>query len=1555
MAASPDVLFRGLVLGRHQPMIAPQAVLLAALLQLLPRVAAASSSSSSPVVFPYTPTTILVPSSNSSIIYLFSASAAGQVEFLSLNISSTLSSSSTSSLTTLTQGVPFLANSGLENTASTFTPTIRSDGSIFVYAGDCSSSASSSATVWTYNPSKSSAQWKSSSIALSSSQSGPWFLGSSTTFSNQIAPSVSNSTFYMYGGMCPTNETSTSSTTSTAAASSTSITASNWQGRATYSNQMLKLVPSSGTYTPSIVSSKGPPIAEAGFTFTSLSASQSNRSGIVTQSVNSVVLGGHTETAFVNMSTAAIWSLPQEAWSFVSIANPTSSSNTELAVVRKSSSATTSAPDSRSGHTAVLSEDGNSLVILGGWVGDVGQAADPQLAILQMGPDYGQWQWSIPSTQPSGSGMYGHGAALLPGNVMMVYGGYNISSTTSSTKLLRRQSSGGSGLMFYNLTSLSWFEEYTNPSYDTSTASPSTSKSSTSTSKIGLGVGLGLGIPLAILIIAILVRSCRRRNRQRRRRNEAVRALVQDHQQFLHGHDEMSETIPGGGINWGARDFYTGGHDPYNMGRRSLGFESLRGAKSSPAFPTYQSPNIGGVDEPRIPGPAFSSGRKPSRNVARGLYQPTTINDYESFLALGAAGGAVAGNSTNGIHPIYEADEEDDDSMTEKGKQRADPEKGGADSIGRSISPETEELTDPFMTPSTQSVNAGSANPMRSSYTGAFGPNTVNLNPFVRNTPSPEAGAAMARNVHGGMMASADAPGAGAGPLMPIGQDRDVQEWVSGLEIEDLLFSPPAPGAGAAIAASISPAPGSGPAQQRGRVSPVNTSRRLSLRSKASNNSSPTRSTFFGSGAAAAVAGAVAGVAAGWVGGDDEARTGSNLSDRSAFSFLSHTTSSRSRRGGAGVYGVVGDGKGASSDSSSASFNTAQSGFHSLRNEGPALLYGKGHKNGSSAGSSFGAASGSGGVSNNSGNSASGSVRGGAITPTSYSLNAPPTLPPLGVGPSLGEYGGAAAVMAPGVYGRKEREEDENDALTGSPSKQKGKRTWMGSIMRIFSSGSPANDNSASGTALDAANSSMGTGAQQGPNYRDMAHATLLRRKQGRSDWEADELREEENTAVGALRSGGRTASIGSIHGYSHGIGQGTGSSAGGPSGSGNIATGRRDGSGKSDEWDVEKAVQNRVVQVMFTMPRGEQLRVVNAEVEQEDDEADVGNVSQSIDPHDYSINTEVDHGQEDTDVGGLSAPPPPPVQQRPYHSYRSRSPLETTTAATNSANEQYRAMPPPVGLTSPIPSNIIDKQDEQLRQLHEALAESKRLLSTRAIEPWMLDAHDDDDDYDDDATFGEEEVLEDQAQAIPINKGKVVDVNWMDAGSVPSPLNTSSSAQRNNIKEDRESLATAAALARIMMSRPASTPEPVVTSAPPTPQPVQAKPPIRELTVPTKTLIAPYVTSSTTTAASTAPLGRTTPGPTTPTKSVSPIRSLAGTYKTPTKTISSESMSTNTSSSPSLSSRRSGRRGTLGGDTLLGSPAAAEAASTIRKPAGFVLNMVDRIETTSSGSERSA
>lgn len=1490
----------------------------AALLQLLPRVTAYSSSPSSPTSLPYIPTTVLVPSVNSNTIYLFSATASGQVELLALDISSTLSARSYNNIRTLTQDVPFFANSGNADIAATFTPTILQDGSIFVYAGKCSSSDSSSATAWTYTPSEnpsSIAKWESSTIALFSTQSGPRYLGGVTAFANQVAPTLSNSTLYIYGGMCPTDvAAAASSAISTEVAGSASIASSQWQSRATYSNQMLKLVPSSDTYTASVVPSKGPPVAEAGFTFTPLLASQSNYSGTVTQSVNSVLLGGHTETAFVNLSTAAIWSLPEEVWSFVSIANPVVSSNTELASAQKESLSMLAAPDSRSGHTAVLSEDGNSLVILGGWVGDVGQAADPQLAVLHMGPDYGQWQWSIPSTQPSGLGIYGHGAALLPGNVMLVYGGYTINASSPSAKIVRKRSSpDNNSLMFYNLTDSSWSEEYVNPSYISTSALPSSAKSTTKTSRIGLGVGLGLSIPLAIFFLLLLARSCRRRIRERSRRHETVRALAQDHQQFLPGHDEMIEISPSNlwGLG-GESGFYTGGHDPYNTGQRSLGFESLRGARSSPVFPTYQSPNLGDIKEPNMPGPSFSSGRKLSRNKTRGLYRPTTINDYELFLATGAIGGAATVNG-NRIHPIYEAEEEGDDFQTKEEEQRKNTEETSVGQTGWPASLGSEELTDPFLTPSSQSEDKSFLNPVLPSCAGAIGPSTIKLHPFVRNTPNPIAGTSIVYNAHGGTMDDTGHPSAATVFPMPAGQDRDVQEWVSGLEIEDLLFSPPVPGVGAAQT------------QQQERMLSINAGRGFNSRSEASSGGSPTRPEFFDLGAVAAITGAVAGVAGARGVVEDETRTGSNLSDGSAFSFSSQSTSSRLRRGGVGLNAIRADGKAAKSDTSSATFNTAQSGLRSLQNGRAALVHGHSHANETSAGGATGTALSKGRPINSNSSSASGSIRRDAEFSAGHDLSEPSSSPTRGMHSTPTNYGGAASMITAESDSRDWQEDYRINAFPGSSSKQKGRRTWVSSIMRIFGSSSPAKTNTTRDAAWETAENAVGTGTQQGPSYREMAHATLLRRKQGRSDWEADELRDEENTAVGTLRSGGHLASIGTPYNYNRGIGQDTGSGANGTSKFGNIENGRRDGSGKSDDWDVEKAVQNRVVQVMFTMPRGEQLRVVNAEVE-EDDEADIGSAIQSIDQQDVIENTKVVDDNDDP-MGGLSALPRPPIQPTSYQSFQSRPPLQTTVAATTKFDEQYHALPPPLAPVTPLP--IMEGQDKQLQQLNEALAESRRLLSTKAIEPWMLDAHDNTYDYDDVTNLGEDGA-QDQARS---------KLSWRDTSNIPQPLNVPVSSRRNETKEHREALATAAALARELMSGPASTEKAAANSAP-----IRTTAPWLVPEQPSHILASPFFRPSATNASSVPPT-LVTGMPTTPTKSVSPVRSLVDPYKTPTKTVSNDSLSTNRSSS--IKSRRSGRRGTPVTDALLGSPAATKAASTIKRPAGFVLDMVDKFELT--------
>ncbi|KAI1105833.1 hypothetical protein F4804DRAFT_349729 [Jackrogersella minutella] len=629
------------------------------------------SAADSAQTLPYVPTSIFIPQSKpepaqenatTDVAYIFSPQG-DWVDLLALNFSNNLQASSLS-FQTLSSNVPFLDTN---NTA--FTPSLADNGSLIVYAGDCSSPTSSE--IWTFNPSPNddaSSSWAKANTTLDaeadSIQVGPSFLGGAFSFSDVLEPQLSPATTYVYGGMCP------------GTASNASIAQSN----ATYSNQMIKIAPSginTGEFTVTPVSSKGPPVPEAGFTFTELPPSISNRSGTATQQVNYVLLGGHTRSAFINMSTVAIWSLPEESWSFISSIETTSgSANTELAV-----KSTIDSIDSRSGHTAVLSEDGTSLIILGGWVGDLTQAASPQLTILNIGANYGgdgDWQWVVPDTQPSGSGIYGHGAALLPGNIMMVYGGYTISSAGTNS---RRQTSGDSDVpMFLNLTSMSWSNDYTNPTYiATSPDNNSTSSSDDTDKRLGLGLGLGLGIGAVILAIIFYFLYRRRLRHRRTIRESAIRALAQDTSRFLPHDDEMAEQ-PGGG-------WYTGGADPYLRGSASLGYQSLQQGQE-PGRSTW----FGGM------APAQPA-RKPVPR--RNTYDPP------SSSRAGA------------IHPIAEADE---DGSLHDGDITSEPVSPLRDAGGERRD------SDPFVTPTSEKPEL------------SFALNAISFPPPSRTsrTPSPE-------------------------------------------------------------------------------------------------------------------------------------------------------------------------------------------------------------------------------------------------------------------------------------------------------------------------------------------------------------------------------------------------------------------------------------------------------------------------------------------------------------------------------------------------------------------------------------------------------------------------------------------------------------------------------------------------------------------------------------------------------------------------------------------------------------------------------------------------
>ncbi|KAL0933283.1 uncharacterized protein CTRU02_212246 [Colletotrichum truncatum] len=602
-----------------------------------------SSLATAQQTFPYVPTTILLPSAlagtpsnttGNGLAYIFHSDSGG-VKLLSVNVSATVSGAAT--LQTISSSLPFL-NGATKTTA--FLPTMADNGTVLVQAGDCMKN--DGYDIWGYTPGigDTIGSWYKTAASLPSSadsDAGPYALGAGISFSATLAPTMSQPVLYSYGGMCLASTTD----------------ASTWQENGTYTKAMLRAAPSNGdpaSYTASFITGKGPAFPEAGFSFTPLSPSISNRSGIVTQQNRYVLLGGHTQQAFINMSSAAIWNLPEESWNFATVGSP--SSGSKKLAVRDLQQRSSDSVESRSGHTAVLSEDGTSLIIMGGWVGSVSQAASPQLAVLRMGDTYGDWTWEIPRQQPSGA-FYGHGAAILPGNVMMVYGGHEI---TSSGSKMKRQSNG-SGLRFLNMTSLSWTTSYSNPTYSGS-PKDAQSGSNDNIKKIGLGVGLGIGA--AAIIGAFLVYFCYRRylKKKREAREETVRSLAQDASHFLQPEDDMLERHDAYALPWSNNSWYTGGHDPYDTGARSLGYESLRKDPNPGGYGAYQQP------------PGLMIPRKPIPRAARGAYQP------------------AASLSTPGhIHPIYEADEDDPDNSKARLRNR---EPG---------TPTTPGYPDPFITP----------------------------------------------------------------------------------------------------------------------------------------------------------------------------------------------------------------------------------------------------------------------------------------------------------------------------------------------------------------------------------------------------------------------------------------------------------------------------------------------------------------------------------------------------------------------------------------------------------------------------------------------------------------------------------------------------------------------------------------------------------------------------------------------------------------------------------------------------------------------------------------
>lgn len=461
---------------------------------------------------PYTPSYLLVsPRQNESFAYLFLSSESEQkTQFLSLNISSGVDASHPQ-YTSLLDDTPFQTN----GPSAAFVPVIGGHGTIKVYAGDCHKPGQ--AVVWHFEPNITSpignGTWTQILIhgaeRTSGGLPGPNYLASGFAYS---ATNTTDSSVYTFGGMCPFHDQ----------------TSQSWVSAANYSRSMTVLEPpesdGNSSYEAATVAHRAPPIAEAGFSLTPLQpAHDITSSGSMLVQQNFLLIGGQTQTAFINMSELAIFSLPEKSWSFVNVHLKQALDTTNLRV------RDVPAVEPRSGHSAVLTPDGTKVIIFGGWVGDTNTPAEPQLVVLEIGEMYGghgPWIWDVPSMTSFGlnseAGIYGHGATMLPGGVMMVAGGYTISH---NSKRSAAGPSSNSQVYLYNVTSNDWVKSYTNPDVQALGAHNSESGSLSSGQKAGLGIGLGLGLPIAVFLVLLGLWLFRRR-RSRERRDQYIRKLA---------------------------------------------------------------------------------------------------------------------------------------------------------------------------------------------------------------------------------------------------------------------------------------------------------------------------------------------------------------------------------------------------------------------------------------------------------------------------------------------------------------------------------------------------------------------------------------------------------------------------------------------------------------------------------------------------------------------------------------------------------------------------------------------------------------------------------------------------------------------------------------------------------------------------------------------------------------------------------------------------------------------------------------------------------------------
>jgi hypothetical protein len=651
---------------------------------------------------PYNPTQLSLLA-NYSTVYMFrpATDSPSQAELLKLDLTGTISASSLP-WSTVTDSLPFVQ----DGDARSYSPAVQSDGSITVVAGNCSAGADG-IEIWRYLPewAKGSGAdtWSASVITdikiQDATGTGPAYLSSSIAFSEHVGGSADNTKIYTFGGMCPTPDSTTA----------------NWQAAAEYSNSMLIVSPSGEaedveSYGLKTLDNRGPPIPQAGVTITPLLPTYSLGSSgqPQTQQQNFVLLGGHTQTAFINTSQVAVFSLPQQSWSFMPARQPV---NAKSDLARRQATEVTP----RSGHTAVLSEDGSSVIVYGGWVGDINTPATPQLAVLKLGDGYGgsgEWAWNVPpqsGAAPSGSlGIYGHGAAMLPGGVMMIAGGYEIASG-GAKRMKRNTQSANTRTLFYNVTDHTWLDSYSVPSDYVNQVLGSPGPLSSTGQKVGLGTGLGLGAAILVSVVALYFWYSKR-----------VKRASEDRERNLLVHSSDGSSVgpmeqpflENGGIDGR-------GGDEFALGR---------------FWPAQAQSNNG---YPRPPPMQHTTGTfvnipSPTRGLRRGgggknfQYQPAPRYDDNRMS-----------RASNNIHPIAEQENEDEVVSIKSDREQLDDAEAKLKEIERVLNSE-DPFTDPVPNPlGSHPVSPAAGSTMRRVPTGASAISMPARKPVPQSQPVP--------------------------------------------------------------------------------------------------------------------------------------------------------------------------------------------------------------------------------------------------------------------------------------------------------------------------------------------------------------------------------------------------------------------------------------------------------------------------------------------------------------------------------------------------------------------------------------------------------------------------------------------------------------------------------------------------------------------------------------------------------------------------------------------------------------------------------------------------